>query len=83
MSSKSRAEKSAMKDCQSKGGITCKLDVSYDNSCAALLVGDQGFSVRTGTTLNDAVKNASAACSAFTQNCHTYYSACSLPQRTQ
>lgn len=76
MPSRSSAEKGAIKDCKAKGGNQCVLDVAYDNSCAAMVVGDNGYSVRTGENSEAAIKNATKACSADNQNCHTYYSNC-------
>ena len=72
-----------MEACKAKGGTECMLDVAYDNSCVAMSVGDKGYSVRTGLTLEDAAANASNACGKLYGSCHTYYSNCSLPVRTQ
>ena len=83
MESRATAEASAMEACKAKGGTECTLKVAYDNSCVAMSVGDKGYSVRTGLTLEDAVTSASDACGKLYGNCHTYYSNCSLPVRTQ
>ena len=69
-----------MQDCKAKGGTQCVLDVAYDNSCAAMVVGDNGYSIRTGSTKEEAVDFATKACSAANQNCHAYYTNCAQPQ---
>lgn len=81
MSDQATAESNAMSDCQKKGGVNCSLDVSYRNACGAMLVGDHGYSVRAGLTRDDAVNNATEACSAKDKNCHVYYSDCSFAVR--
>ena len=83
MKSRAAAESIALEDCKAKGGTECILDVAYDNSCVAMSVGDKGYSVKTGQTLEEAIANATNACGASDTNCHTYYSNCSLPVRTQ
>ena len=77
------AEYDAIKNCEARGGTQCALDVSYGNSCAAMLVGDHGYSIKTGRTQDEAIKNATKACNAADQNCHVYYSNCSLATRIQ
>lgn len=77
MQTKANAEKAAIKDCQNKGGTQCVLNVSYGNACGAMFVGDHGFSVNTGDTMDEANNAARQACSAKDQNCHAYYSNCS------
>ncbi|MCA8064050.1 DUF4189 domain-containing protein [Burkholderia sp. AU38729] len=84
MSSQSSAEKQAMKDCKDKGGEQCVLDVSYGNSCVAMIVGDRGYSVKTGRTPEEAIGFAAKSCSASGDNCRrVYYTNCSLAIRTQ
>ncbi len=76
MSSRSSAEKEAIKDCKAKGGTQCVLDIAYDNSCAAMVVGDNGYSIRTGANNDEAIRNATNACSADNRSCRTYYTNC-------
>lgn len=82
--SRSEAEKLAMADCQSKGGSRCKVDVSYRNGCAAMVVGNGGYNVESAAKVNQAVQLSMNICNkAGRTNCHVYYSACSLPVRIQ
>lgn len=83
VSSQSAAEKLAMQNCKDKGGAQCVLDVSYGNSCVAMLVGERGYSVKTGRTTEEAIAFATKSCSAFDKNCRVYYTNCSLAIRTQ
>jgi hypothetical protein len=74
------AEQAAVTDCQAKGGTQCKLDVSYGNGCAAMVVGNGGYNSNGAATLNEAIQLSMKTCaSSGHTNCHIYYSACSLP----
>ncbi|QGW82683.1 DUF4189 domain-containing protein [Variovorax paradoxus] len=80
--SKREASRVAMQDCQSKGGVNCKIDIAYDNQCAVVVVGDGGYNVPNAPTADEAVEMGMKTCrSAGRTNCHVYYSACSLPAR--
>lgn len=84
MPSQSSAEQAALVDCQSKHGSTCKIQLSYRNQCAAMVVSDKGYNVTPAATVDLAVTEGMATCTkSGDPNCHVYYSACSLPVRTQ
>lgn len=84
MVSKNEAEQVALADCRSKGGLQCKVDVSYDNECAVLIVGATGYNVSANATLDKATQHGMKICSAGGDNtCQVYYSACSLPVQIQ
>jgi hypothetical protein len=61
--SKSEAEQEALLDCKLKGGPICKIEVAYDNECAAVVVGDKGYNVNTDTTVDAAVRYGLKTCS--------------------
>lgn len=84
-SSQADAEKTALADCSAKGGIECKIQLSYRNQCAAMIVGNMGklFNVNSGETTDSVIKKGMKTCSSAANDCHTYYSACSLPIRIQ
>lgn len=77
------AEKLALKDCQNKGGKECKLEVVYDNKCAAVVVGDGGYVVTSRPVEDEAVQAGVAVCGGEKEHCHAYYTACSRPVRIQ
>lgn len=80
--SEREASRVAMQDCQSKGGARCKVDASYDNQCAVVVVGDGGYNVQNASTLDKAIATGTKTCrDGGLANCHVYYSACSLPVR--
>jgi hypothetical protein len=84
MANREQAEKTAMSDCKAKGGSKCKLDVAYDNECAAMVVGNKGYSVNAASTVDADSQIAMKICGADGDtSCHVYYSACSLPVRIQ
>ncbi|MEP6898065.1 MAG: DUF4189 domain-containing protein [Rhodanobacter sp.] len=81
---RSEAEQEAMTDCQSKGGSHCKIDVSYSNGCAAMVVDDDGYNVESDATADKAIQSSMSTCTkAGRTNCHVYYSACSPAARIQ
>jgi hypothetical protein len=82
--SKQEASQVAMQDCQSKGGVNCKIDTAYYNQCAAVVVGDGGYNVPSAATVDRAVELGMKTChDAGRTNCHAYYTACSLPARVR
>jgi len=75
---KDEAQQGAMDDCKAKGGTSCKLEVAYQNGCAALAGSDSGYVVTSDAEASSAEKSAMATCSkAGNANCHIFYSACS------
>jgi hypothetical protein len=83
-SSKREASQAATSDCTAKGGLNCKIEIAYDNQCAAVIVGDGGYNAPIANTVNKAVEVGMKTCrDAGRANCHVYYSACSLPVRTR
>ncbi|RST45010.1 DUF4189 domain-containing protein [Variovorax sp. DXTD-1] len=81
-SSNREASQTAISDCAAKGGLNCKIEIAYDNQCAAVVVGDGGYNAPIATTINKAVEVGMKTCrDAGRSNCHVYYSACSLPVR--
>jgi hypothetical protein len=84
MPSQSSAERAALADCQSKHGSTCKIQLSYRNQCAAMVVSDKGYNVTPAATVDLAVTKGMAICTkSGDPNCHVYYSACSPAVRIQ
>jgi hypothetical protein len=83
VASKDEAEQRALTECQTKGGMQCKLQNSYSNACVAMITGSKIFNVGSDADLNRAVQSGMKKCTAADTNCHVYYSACSLPQRLQ
>ncbi len=79
-----QAEDAALQDCHAKGGVNCKIELSYSNQCAAMVVGRSGQNVNPGATINDAAQRGIAVCrNSGDTGCQVYYSACSLPRRIQ
>jgi len=77
------AENSAMRDCRAKGGMNCTVQISYGNQCVAMVVGGKIFNVNSGSTVIQATEKGMELCTPVANDCHVYYSACSLPVRTQ
>lgn len=78
------AEQAALQDCKLKGGLDCKLAISFGNQCAAMVAGSPGYNVTLGATPDDAEKNGMTECQgAGNAGCHVYYWTCSLPQQVK
>ena len=74
---KSAAEQGAIADCRAKGGITCTLEIAYDNECASLVVSKEGHAATADSTVDKAVQLGMKTCAnAGYHNCHAGYTAC-------
>ena len=83
MPSKISAENAAISDCKAKGGMNCTMQIWYINQCVALVVGGRIFNVNPGATVAQATEKGMQMCKPAANDCHVYYSACSLPVRIQ
>lgn len=76
--SEEQAKRTALADCKARGGVSCKIDITYGNQCAAVVVGDKGYNVNPGATQNLAIELGMKICAEDGgKGCHAYYSACS------
>jgi hypothetical protein len=75
------AEKAAMADCQAKGGKVCEIQITNENGCVAMVVGNRVMNSSSGQTKDAAERKGIDLCSTEDTDCHVYYSACSLPER--
>ncbi|WP_397458774.1 DUF4189 domain-containing protein [Pseudomonas asplenii] len=72
------AEQAALLDCKSKAGVTCKLEIHYQNSCVALAGSDTGYAVSSDPDTRVAQKNALNTCvKSGYPNCRVFYTSCS------
>ena len=84
MPSQNQAEQAALTDCQSKHNSVCKIQLTYHNQCAAMVVSDKGYNTGSAATVDEAIRTGMKICKdSGDPNCHVYYSACSLPVRIQ
>ena len=78
--SQDRAEGAAIEDCKSKGGVTCRVGISYENGCAALAASDAGWVVEVAATEIEAEIKATKTCTqAGHQQCLVVHKDCSRP----
>lgn len=79
----SDAEKSAIAVCERSGNISCKIAVSYGNSCGSLVSSESDFSTGTGLTKAQAEQAGMKACKdAGYDGCKVAYSGCAPEQPT-
>lgn len=83
MTSKRRAEKAALTECESKGGEACSVDLSYFNQCAVMILGDREYRMQSAATIEEAAQVGIDKCNQEDSNCRVYYSGCSMAERIQ
>jgi hypothetical protein len=87
LSSKRKAEKEAMAHCRSKGGVDCKVLISYYNQCAAVAWGPdsngKGDLVSAhAPQKGQAEELAIGECSKTSSSCKVFFAECSYAERT-
>jgi hypothetical protein len=84
MPSQNIAEQTALIDCRSKHGSICKIEISYRNQCAALIVSRKGYNTNAAPTEAAAIQKGMQICNdSGDADCHPAYTGCSLPRRIQ
>ena len=83
MRSKSQAEQAAAEKCKNTGGGDVCRAYAYYNQCAVVAWGIKSYTLQTAETVDIATDLAMRDCSAKTQDCQLFYSACSLPVRVR
>lgn len=84
MASDRAAKQASLDDCKAQGGMMCKFEKSYVNSCTAVTSSTTDYFVGVNPSLGKVVLDGLQNCNAaILKNCHTVYSACSLSVRIQ
>lgn len=73
------AKNAAIANCRSNGGVTCRVELTYSNGCAALAIGRDGHNAKAGLNIADAKSKAMNVCNAQDTDCFIYYTGCSFP----
>lgn len=76
------AERTALKECKSKGGTEkdCRRTLLvYGNGCGAVAMGKEGVVARGGSSIEDASARALKQCGIDTTDCEVLYTKCSYP----
>lgn len=80
--SRREAQRTALKDCQARGGTAqeCKKSLfTYGNGCGALALGSDYVAFDGGGTVEEATNKAQKLCSLNSTNCEVLYTRCSYP----
>jgi hypothetical protein len=84
MSSRRKAEKGAMAQCQQKGGAACEVKLTYYNQCGVLAWGNGKMVTASGPTLAEAGELALTECArSANAQCEVFFSDCSYAQRVR
>ena len=76
------ARRAALSDCRSKGGVDCKFESAFLDSCAAVTVGNNRYTIRGGATLAEATGKSRDVCKKESgASCQLYYAACDFAVR--
>lgn len=78
-SSKEEAERLALEDCNAKGGGACEVGLAYYNQCAAMIVGENTYSLAHAGDEGVAADIGIGTCKKKNKDCSVYYSACTKP----
>ena len=79
-----QAKMAAVNNCASNGGSNCKIEITYGNSCVAMLQGDNGYTTARAETIDKAIKIGMKSCSsAGINNCIARYTSCSTAKWVQ
>lgn len=73
---RAQAERIAMQDCKAKGGGGCRVDLTYHNQCAVMVVGNRQLGLSRAASIDEATQDAIGVCNAKGDSCRVYYSAC-------
>lgn len=74
--------RAALSDCRFKGGVDCKFENAFLDSCAAVTVGNNGYTIMGGATLAEATRKSRDVCKKESgASCYTYYAACDFAVR--
>lgn len=78
-----QAQKAAIKDCKSKGGRGCDIEVTYSNACIGMAVGENAkFGTARGQTEDQSLFFAQKFCELNGGvKCQAYYTECSFADR--
>ncbi|UHQ23839.1 DUF4189 domain-containing protein [Lysobacter sp. 5GHs7-4] len=88
MTSKRKAEKEAMRDCQVRGGTQCKLLLTFTNQCAAIASGKEAagtYAISAGGGVNATVAKQVALreCGQRAESCEIFLTECSYAEQVQ
>ncbi|WP_190238574.1 DUF4189 domain-containing protein [Marilutibacter maris] len=78
-SSKEEAERTALADCEAKGGGACRVDIAYHNQCAVMVVGEKFLNTARAGSVDEASDLGVSYCEEKDRNCRVHYSACTEP----
>lgn len=79
--SKWEAERGAILDCSAKGANNCKIEFTYSNQCAVMILGDSKYNIQGAENIEIATRLGMDTCNAVDTNCQVYRADCSLPER--
>lgn len=88
MTSKHKAEKEALQDCQTRGGSNCKVILAFTNQCGAIAsgkdpTGGHVISAAGGVNATVAKQSAMERCGLEARTCEIFLSECSYAEQVQ
>ena len=81
ITNKRDAQRSAIAECENRGGGNCKVSLAYHNQCAAVAASSSMSFSSSAPTIEEATERSMERCKSAGGECWVYYSGCSLPVR--
>jgi len=78
--SEEEAKRQALFDCKEQKGGGCRVDLTYHNQCAVMVVGKKQLGLSRAASIAEATADGLKECTAKGDNCRVYYSACTEPR---
>lgn len=78
--SEEEAKRQALFDCKEQKGDGCRVDLTYHNQCAVMVVGKKQLGLSRAASIAEATADGLKECTAKGDNCRVYYSACTEPR---
>lgn len=81
--SRRAAEKAALRGCREKGGLDCRIALSLQNQCGAIVWGTDFRVSGVGPLVQLAVESGMKECSSKSSDCQVFFQLCSNAMRVR
>lgn len=81
MATEQQAKYAALTKCRDSGGNACKVDLTFHNQCAVMILGSRKYTTASAATIEEATQLGMTTCQSGDIDCRVYYAECSIPVR--
>lgn len=79
--SKRKATTYAVNACKNSGGTNCRVNLTYYNQCASVVIGSESYFVQSAASEELAIANGMRRCQESDKGCEPKYSDCSPAEK--